>query len=153
MINNFIYIIGGSSYGSAVCLHIVHSSPLSLSVPSCSSKFSHNIQITFVLVSLYSCSFCLVFLLIILLSALFYLVTLFSILPQTKYFFAVFLLFRLFFQLLHLFVSWFCSIFHSYLPLLPVEYFVHLLSLPWWILLLLFSYFLYQYSITFSHFS
>ena len=30
---------GGSTYGSAVCTHIVHSSSLSLSFPSCSSKW------------------------------------------------------------------------------------------------------------------
>ena len=54
-------------------------------------------------------------------------------LPQTKYSFVVSLLFRLLSQLLHLFFPWFCSIFHSYLPLLLVDYFVHLLLLPGWI--------------------
>jgi hypothetical protein len=71
----------------------------------------HYIQTTFVFLPLHYCSFCLVFLLIIFLSAFLYLVILFDILPQTKYSFVVFLLFRLLFHLLHLFLSWFCYIF------------------------------------------
>ena len=63
----------------------------------------------------------------------------FDILRQTNYISVVFLLFRLFFQLLHLFLFWFGSIFHLYLPLLPIGYCVHLLLPPWWNLLLLLS--------------
>jgi hypothetical protein len=40
-----------------------------------------------------------------------------------------------------------------YLPLLPLEYFVHMLLHPWWILLFLFSYLFYQYPISLFHFS
>jgi len=42
-----LYIIGGSTYVSAVCTHIAHSSPpLLLSIPSWSWSASHNIQTT-----------------------------------------------------------------------------------------------------------
>jgi hypothetical protein len=45
------YIICASTYGSAVCTHIVHSSPLSLLVPTCSSKcfsyYSDHLCMTF----------------------------------------------------------------------------------------------------------
>jgi len=47
-----------------------------------------------------------------------YLLILFDILPQTNYFCVVFLIFLLFFQLLHLFLFLICSIFHLYFPLL-----------------------------------
>ena len=48
----YIYIIGGSTYGSAVCMHRAHSSPLSLSIPSCSWSASHNTETTFAGLSL-----------------------------------------------------------------------------------------------------
>ena len=124
--------------------------------------------------SLYPCSFCLVFRSIILLEVQhcalrnhyaassgklsLYLLILFDILHQTSYFFVVLLLFHLFFQLLHLYLSLFCSIFHLYLPLLqsilyiccyfldeffyffpiklPISHFLNLLFLVFWSLLI-----------------
>ena len=89
-----------------------------------------------------SCSFCLVFLLNILFKLSFHLIILFGIFHQTKYFFMTYILFLLFFNLIHSVIHFlFCSIFNLYSPLLLNEYFLRLHLPLWWNWLSLLSYY------------